>query len=59
MFFKVMSVFLSMAVENLVTQSPHNSRYENMYSLGFGVLPKTKLNYVADMVLDRKDTPYL
>ena len=40
MFFKVMSAFLSMVLENLVTQSPHNYRYENIYSLGFGVLPK-------------------
>ena len=30
MLFKVMSVFVSMVLENLVTQSPHNCRYENL-----------------------------
>ena len=31
MLFKVMSFFLSMVLENPVTQSPHNCRYKNLY----------------------------
>ena len=31
MLFKVMSVFLSMVLENPVTQSPHNRRYKNLF----------------------------
>ena len=50
-----MSVFLSMVLENPVTQSPQERIY---IFTRIRSTAKTKLKYGADIVLDRKHTPY-
>ena len=50
--------FLSMVLENSVTQSPHIVDIRIYIFTRIRSAAKTKLNYVADIVLDRKDTPY-
>ena len=59
MWFKLKSVFVSV-VENLpiilVTQSPHDCRYKNEIFARIRSTAKTKLEYIADIVLDRTDS---